>query len=139
MNDCEFENHSNVQQGGAIHALNGGNFTIESTNFINNQASQKGGALYLKNFLNFHLKSVIFDQNFIKNDQKDPESKGGSIYLEEAQKTEIQNSKFLNSHSFYQGGALFLKSLKQLKINTTEFSNNTVSFTPTTPLEKKDN
>lgn len=85
---CLFEENAG-HYGGAMHAKNGSDITINSSVFIHNKAHYQGGAIYLENSA-LVLNGNIFMGNRVKALDGDPSPlllvtyEGGAIYAQES-------------------------------------------------------
>ena len=134
VSNCTFSNNS-ADAGGALYVSSyQGSIEIANTSFISNTAEVAGGAIYCFDskfvylnkggysvnnyavslrgsghggfaFLSSCSLTVIHDYDMISNIA----TKGGAIYAESGSFINmLNNTKFVNNHALYDGGALYL-------------------------------
>lgn len=113
LDRCRFEDNKSAASGGAACLQSTvSTLTIEGTSFVNNEAVGNGGAIYASgSYSPSRIPTVHVDgSTFVKNHTTAMQTKGGGIYVVNAN-LDVKNSDFMsNSASLGEGAALFCDS-----------------------------
>ena len=124
--DCQFDDNSASEGGGAINALNEQNFTVESSTFNNNSGGTVGaGAIVIANFTNSFGQATISNSIFTNNSATGPGTTGGAIEFDGSNNILITSNLFSNNSVEGGGGAIeALVNSGTAQISNNIFQNN---------------
>ena len=103
-NVADAEDASEESRGGGAVYIEGRNATISNSTFDNN-AALKGGAIFVS-IDETNITGCNFTDNSAFNYNAD-QGLGGAVYLQNAQDTEIKESRFVNNVADVNGGAVY--------------------------------
>jgi predicted outer membrane repeat protein len=122
VNDCEFNNNSANDGGGAIATDKDSYLVVNSSTFNSNYANE-GGAIYF-NYGTGELHNCTFESNYTRDDTNF--STGGALYVGTNLTVTIDGSYFA-SNSASQGGAI-VNYGGSLEISNTTLEKNTAAY-----------
>lgn len=105
---------------GAICVKEGGELYFKNCEFTNTTSSKNGGAIYADIYGGGQSYGVVYIFDTIFNDTY---SEFGGSYLQLGGFLFINNTKFINNHAAFNGGAIYLSSTNGLINSSTFYSN----------------
>lgn len=124
--ESKFLNHTDSEAGGAFYVEKVEEFIAKKCEILDNQAQVYGGAMYFMKTENILIQESDFEHNILNVKQK--ESKGGCMYIKEANDVQILKSNIKNSKAFLKGGALYLNSVLQFSLKESVLEKNCINF-----------
>ena len=136
IKECTISNHIGYE---ALYGWNISSFTIDQSRIVDNNYYLpyygSGGAIYLyspyyydpNNTYQHYGNISILNSNFSGN-RASGWSSGGAVYIDNAQRLTIRNSRFNNNTAGRSGGAVYAQG-RQINITNCYFSNNTLTQT----------